>query len=237
MAYGNANVDDVIGKAIGTPGRAKATKPVKRVVARPPTQREIPEEDPDESEISRIKREVKREYERDLTTTSPEDRILGAIEYLRINYPGVLLPMALLHWMCSPGPNILSSTHNEVLFFAKRVARYRGKMLLKYRTSFYRSGHSKMNAGFFRAYISQQELATYEMGKAGNNLKKAFGKAEALAAAVGNVNSLKTDEVFTAERKEEARDFVKILSSIGQSIKGYLPAPAPKPPALKVIPE
>jgi hypothetical protein len=218
--------NDVIGNAIGTPGRAV---PVKKVRAPKSTLRV------DETEISRIRRKVKVNFKRDWDVKMV-DRILNAIEYLRVNHPGVLLPMTLLFWMCNPGPesDTPSATHNDVLTFAKRVSRYRNRMLVTHATTFYREGHSKTHAGFFRAYINQTELAIYEAPKAGANLVKAHAKAQTLAAAMGNVNKLEVSPDFTPQRKEAAKDYVRLVATIGQQIKGYLPAPTPKPPIPKV---
>jgi hypothetical protein len=182
----------------------------------------------DEGEIGRIKRVVKKNYKRDFNKNA-KDRILEAIEYLRVNYPSTLLPMTLLYWMCNPGSDFLSPSHNDVLLFAKRVTRYRNQMLLTYGTSFYRDGHSKTHTGFFRAYIDRKELAKYESPKAGRNLIKALGKAETLSAAIGKVEDLKTDENFTSAQKEAAKSYVRLVANLGQSIKGYLPAPVVRP--------
>ncbi len=47
---------------------------------------------------------------------------------------------------------------------------------------------------------------------------------------MGNVNKLDVTPDFTPQQKEAAKDYVRLVSTIGQSIKGYLPAPTPKPP-------
>lgn len=216
----NVTTDDVIAAALGNPGRATMSA---RHKAKAPVVVDINDE-----EISRIKRTIKKTYKREFNKRD-SDRILEAIEHLRINYPGILLPMSLLFYMCSPGPDFLGSTHNDVLLFARKVSRYRNAMLLRFGTSFYRMGHSKTHSGFFRAYIDKKELAKYESGKYGKNLKNAYAKAETLSAAIGKVEELKVGADFTQAQKEETRDYLRIVANIGQLVKGYLPAAPPKP--------
>jgi hypothetical protein len=220
MSFQNrtSTTDDVIANAIGSPGKAPAAK-------RAPKARKPTDWGADETEIARIKRLVKKNYKRDFETGTTTNRILDAIEYLTVEYPSVILPMVLLYWMCNPGPDFLAPTNNEVLFFSKRVSRVKGMMLLKHCRSFFRVGNTKTHAGYFRGYINKEELATYEAPKAGRCLVKAHDKAQTLSAAIGNVNKLE----LTPQQKDAAREYTRLVATIGQSIKGYLPAPAPKP--------
>ncbi len=218
-------IDDVIGNAIGTTGRASGSSSARRVVQkRPPS-----DFGADENEIQRIKRLVKRSYKRDFEKTNTTDRIINAIEYLTVNYPNVLLPMVLLYWMCMPGADFPSATHNDVLMFSKRVSRCKMTMLMRYGRSFFRVGNTKTHSGYFRGYVNKEELAKYEAPKAGRNLVKAHVKAQTLSAAIGKVESLKVGADFTKQQKDAAKDYAKLVETIGQSIKGYLPAPPPKP--------
>ena len=220
-------VDDVIGNAIGSVGRHTHT-----VQALPKKRVKASDFGANEGEISRVKRLVMKNYERDfnLGTTL---RIINAIEHLRLNYPEVMLPVTLLYWMCMPGNETPSPIKNEVLVFSKRVSRCKTAMLKEYGTSFFMVGGTKVRTGYFRAYINQQELAKYEAPKAGINLVRAHTKAATLSQAIGKVDALKVDADFTTKQKESAKDFVRLVATIGQSIKGYLPAAPPKPTAPK----
>src|SRR5271163_2862304 len=106
-------VDDVIGNAIGSAGRPSVHSvhtPLKKVKAS--------DFGANEGDIARVKRLVVKSYERDFNLGTTQ-RIINAIEYLRLNYPEAMLPVTLLYWMCMPGNEVPSPSKNEVLVFSK----------------------------------------------------------------------------------------------------------------------
>jgi len=216
------NTRDIIASTLRKPGNA----PVRAQIANTETE-EVDDSGTagEDHEVAKIVRWVKKHYKRNFDAENT-DRVLSAIEYLTVNYPGQLLPVTLLYWMCNPGQRTISPGNKEALSFAARVSRCKMKMIAKYGRSFFMKGGGKGRVGYIRGYVSREEHATHEAPRAGRNLVNAFNKAESIKGVIGNVETLKTSATFTPEQKEAARDYNKLVANISLAIKGYLP-PAP----------
>jgi hypothetical protein len=214
------DTDDIIDNAIGSPGRAAPTpRRPKVVVRRAPTAA-------NEHEIQKAKKVVKKSFKRENAWWNLDlnDRIINGIEHLTVNFPDVLLPVTILFWMCVPGNSFLTLGNEDVVRFWKRVSRCKQKMLLKYGRSFEMIGGSKHTAGYIRGYTSKEQMSVHEGPKTERRIINAYMAAQTLSGAIGRPEQLKVSANFTAEQKEAARDFTRLVTTIGQSIKGYLPA-------------